>query len=305
MGWTERDIPDQTGRTALVTGANSGLGLATTRALAAAGAEVVLGCRNLARAEEAVRHVRRRVPDGRLRILEMDLGDLSSVERAASMLDGPLDLLVANAGVMGGPMQTTVDGFERQMGINHLGHFALVGRLLPHLHDREGSRIVVVSSIAALRDTLDVDDLDTTRSPDWTVAYGASKQANAVHAQELHRRLTATGSPTIALAAHPGVATTNLGDNMFPEWLRPILAVPGRLVLNSARQGARPQLRAATDPVVRGGEYYGTSRFGQQVSGPAVPVAHPPRVDDPALGRDLWDVSVALTGVDPGLPPAD
>lgn len=301
MAWTERDIPDQSGRTALVTGANSGLGLATARALAGAGAQVVMACRSIARAEDAASQIRRRVPDADLRILEVDLGSLSSVRDATATFDGPLDLLIANAGVMAGPRGMTEDGFERQMGINHFGHFAFIGALLPQIMDVPGSRIVMVSSVAARSDTLDVDDLDTTRNPAWMVAYGASKQANAVHAQELHRRLVRADSPTIALAAHPGVSMTGLGDGMFPEFLRPILAIPGRLVLNSATQGARPQLRAATDPDAVGGQYYGSSQLGQQMRGPAKLVPLPPRADDPDLGEHLWDASVARTGIDPGI----
>lgn len=300
MAWTERDIPDQTGRTAVITGANSGLGLATTRALAGAGARVVMACRSIARAERAAGRIRREVPGADLRILEVDLGSLASVREATAAFHGPIDLLIANAGVMAGTRTMTEDGFERQMGINHFGHFAFISGLLPQMTDVCGSRIVLVSSIAARNDTLDVEDLDTTRNPEWMVAYGASKQANAVHAQELHRRLVRSGAATTALAAHPGVSMTGLGDGMFPEFLRPILAIPGRIVLNSARQGARPQLRAATDPDASGGQYYGSSQLAQ-MRGPAKQVPLPPRADDPDLGEHLWDASVARTGVDPGI----
>lgn len=302
--WTEHDIPDLRGRRAIVTGANAGLGLAMTEALAAAGAVVIMACRSLTRAEEARGRVRRRVPDGDIRVMELDLGSLDSVGDFASSLDGELDVLINNAGVMGGPRTTTVDGFESQMGINHLGHFALVGHLLPRMLQIPGSRVVTVSSLAALNDTLDVDDLDTTRSPEWMVAYAASKQANAVHAVELDRRLQAGRHETRALAAHPGLAATSLFDHMFPGSLRPIAKplarLVGSIVFNSSREGARPLLRAATDPTAVGGTYYGPASFGQK-RGPAVAVPLPPRAADPELGRDLWEASVALTGVTPHL----
>lgn len=302
MAWTEASIPDLNGRTAIITGANSGLGLAMTEALGRAGATVIMACRSLNRAEDARGRVRRKVPDGDVRIMEVDLGSLASVRAFAEAVDGPVDLLINNAGVMGGERSSTVDGFESQMGINHLGHFALVALLLPQMIDVAGSRIVTVSSIAALGDTLDADDLDTTRSPEWMVAYGASKQANAVHAVELERRLRAGGHQTMALCAHPGLATTSLFDHLIPSVIRPVMApvahVVGGIVFNTSKQGARPVLRAAVDPDAQGATYYGPASLGQK-RGPAVRVPLPPRADDVELGKHLWDASAALTGVNP------
>jgi NAD(P)-dependent dehydrogenase (short-subunit alcohol dehydrogenase family) len=294
--WTAADIPDQTGRVVIVTGANAGLGLATTAALAGRGATVVMACRDGGRAEAARTTVRNEHPDADLAIELLNLADLDSVRAFADAIDGPVDLLINNAGVMGGPRGTTPAGFERQMGINHLGHFALTGLLVDRLRDVPGSRIVTVASLAAESDSLDLDDLQTRRAADWGTAYQASKQANAVFALELQRRLAASGAETISLAAHPGISATSLSDDMVPSPLRAPVRWALSAVVNSAEQGALPQLRAATDPHARGGDYYGPDGFRAMRGGPARQPL-PPRADDRPLGRELWQRSEELTGV--------
>lgn len=294
--WAARDIPDQRGRTVVVTGANAGLGLATTRALARRGARVIMACRNTDKASAAARSVRAGQPDADVHVAALDLADLSSVRSFAASIDRDVDLLINNAGVMGGPRQHTGEGFEQQMGINHLGHFALTGLLLDRMTTVVGSRVVTVSSIAAESDTLDVDDMDSERTASWNDAYGASKQANAVFAVELQRRLAASGAQAISLAAHPGVSATNLADHMVPSVLRRPFGLLMGLVVNSAEQGALPQLRAATDPDARGGEYYGPDGF-RSMRGQPERQALPPRAGDPDLGRRLWQRSEQVTGV--------
>lgn len=295
--WTAADIPDQTGRVAVVTGANAGLGLATVRALAGRGATVLMACRSRERAEAARRSVLADDPDADLVVAELDLARLESIHAFADGLDREIDLLVNNAGVMGSPRGTTPEGFERQMGINHLGHFALTGLVLDRIRSVDDSRIVTVSSLAAERDSLRLDDLQTERADDWGTAYQASKQANAVFAVELERRLRLAGDETISLAAHPGLSATNLADGMVPGPLRGPLRWAMSTVANSAADGALPQLRAATDPTARGGEYFGPDGFHAMRGRAAARQPLPPRSADADLARALWERSQELTGV--------
>ena len=311
MGWDFDDIPAQTGRTALVTGANSGLGAQVALALARRGARVLVGARNPEKGTRAVQEIGRQAPDGSAELLEVDLASLASVERAAGEVAervDRLDLLVNNAGIMMVPRGETEDGFERQLGTNHLGHFALTGRLLPLLQASDGSRVVTTSSLAAVGAQIRFDDLQSERSYSRTGAYGQSKLANLLFALELQRRLEAAEAPVASLAGHPGVASTGLVagpvDNL-PAPVRPVAYALAQgltsVLAQSDADGALPLLRAATAPDAQGGEYYGPSRLRQQRGAPER-VDVPDAADDVDTARRLWETSEDLTGVRYDLP---
>jgi NAD(P)-dependent dehydrogenase (short-subunit alcohol dehydrogenase family) len=295
--WTTSDIPDQTGRTAIVTGANTGLGFQTVTALAAHGAHVVLAVRNLDKGKDAVQKIAAASTGGAVTLQELDLTSLSSVRAAADELrskhDG-IDLLINNAGVMWTPKSITNDGFELQFGTNHLGHFALTGLLLDRLLPTQGSRVVTVSSVGhRMRAAIHFDDLQWERSYSRVGAYGQSKLANLLFTYELQRRLAPRGT-TIAAAAHPGGSNTELSRNM-PAPLRVATAAMAPL-FQRADIGALPTLRAATDPDVHGGQYFGPDGFGQMRGYPKV-VSSSDQSHDESLQRRLWEVSEKLTGV--------
>ena len=299
--WTADDVPDQAGRTALVTGANSGIGFEAARVLAERGAAVVLACRTPAKAEAAAERIRQKAPEAQLRVLELDLSSLASVRAAAGKLaaDGaPLDLLVNNAGVMYPPFTLTEDGFELQFGTNHLGHFALTGLLLDRLLAAPaGARVVTVSSMGHRSGPIRFDDFHFSQGYNRVRAYGQSKLANLMFTFELQRRLEAAGTPAAALAAHPGGANTDLGRHS-PLVLRlgmRISWLPNPFV-QSAERGALPTLRAATDPTAVGGEYYGPGGL-LQITGYPVKVGSNARSRDVDAQRRLWDASERMTGV--------
>lgn len=294
--WTTANIPDQSGRTAVVTGANTGLGLETAKALAAKGSHVVLAVRNLTKGEAAVEWISRSVPAASLELQRLDLGSLGSVREAADEIrtkHETIDLLINNAGVMTPPRETTSDGFELQFGTNHLGHFALTGLLLDRLLPAVGSRIVTVSSIGhRFAPGIRFEDLQWERRYNRLQAYGQSKLANLLFTYELQRRLT--GTRTIAAAAHPGGSRTELTRN-----LPPVVGAVTKLVeplFQSADMGALPTLRAATDPDVLGGQYFGPDGFAEQRGYPKV-VASSTASHDTAAQHRLWAVSEELTGV--------
>jgi len=298
-GFTEADVPDQSGKCFIVTGANAGVGFELSRVLAARGARVLLGCREKGRAEEAIARIKQITPSANLAWLPLDLGDIESLRAAAAKAsqESRIDALINNAGIMYPPLTRTKQGFESQFGVNHLGVFALTSLLLPKLAETQGSRIVVTSSIAHLKAKIDWDDLNAERSYSKVARYGASKLANALFFFELDRRLRANRSPVTAIGVHPGVANTSLGRHMgAAQWAGPIVG----LLLNSADKGAWPALLAATGTVKPGG-YCGPTGFGG-IRGVAGEAKRAPLAEDPALARRLWDVSVAMTGVDPGLP---
>ncbi len=304
MTWTERDVPDQTGRPAIVTGSNTGLGFDTARVLAARGAQVVLACRDTTKADAAAARIRAQTPNAQVSVQKLDLGSLASVREAAAELAAAhprIDLLINNAGVMYPPKSTTADGFELQFGTNHLGHFALTGLLLGNLLPVEGSRVVVVASIAHnIRAKIDFADLQWERRRyDRVAAYGQSKLANLMFAYDLQRRLAAAaqaqGTKTIAVAAHPGVAATELTRHVPGAGLPGVSWVFGR-ILNTAEMGALPTLRAATDPAVRGGQYWGPDGF-REMRGYPVLVGSSTQSTDVALQQRLWQVSEELTGI--------
>ena len=295
--WSEADIPDQTGRVAIVTGANSGLGLETARQLAASGATVVLACRSPERSAAAIEDIRSTVPDARLELQQLDLASLDSVRDAADELRAGfdrIDLLVNNAGVMYTDRELTKDGFELQFGTNHLGHFALTARLLDRLLPVEGSRVVTVASLGHWAPfPFDLDDVRATGSYNRFAAYSRSKLANLLFAYELHRRLTAAGARTLSVAAHPGGSDTELarhvpGMGFMRRWMSPLA--------QSAAMGALPSLRAATDPAVTGGQYLGPGRLFETRGHPVV-VRSSSRSQDPELQERLWRRSEELTGV--------
>ncbi|MFD0691733.1 oxidoreductase [Actinomadura fibrosa] len=292
--WTADDIPDLTGRRAIVTGANSGIGYHTALQLARHGASVVLACRSAERGQAAFDRMRAAVPDGDLALGSLDLADLASVREFASRhAERPLDLLVNNAGVMALPHRTTADGFEMQFGTNHLGHFALTGLLLPALRAATSPRVVTVTSGFAWAGRLRFDDLQGERRYGKWTAYGQSKLANLLFTRELARRFPDVTS----VAAHPGFAATNLqqaGPRMEGNSLMERLSGLGNAVMaQSAASGALPTLYAATAPDVEPGACYGPRLL--QFRGAPTKVITPPHADRPADGKRLWQISETLT----------
>ena len=301
--WTEQSIPDLAGRTFVVTGATSGLGWETARALSQHGAHVVVGGRTEAKARQAIDRIGATDPSGTLAPWAVDLSDLDSVADAAARLrdeESRLDGLVNNAGIMWTPYGTTAQGFEQQLGVNHLGHFALTGHLLPLLLATDRSRVVTVSSTGHRPGRIDFDDLQSERSYSPYRAYFQSKLANLLFTTELQRRLDAAGSSTLALAAHPGGSNTNLGHET-PGGLRGtlyrLLRPLSGAVAQSAAMGALPQLRAATDPTATGNQYFGPDGFAETRGYPVL-VDRSDRAKDAATAARLWEVSTQLTGVD-------
>ncbi len=298
--WSVHDIPDQSGRVAVVTGANSGLGHVTARELARKGARVVLACRSEARGREARDRIVAEVPGAQVELRLLDLGDLGSVrEFARSFPYDRLDLLVNNAGVMALPYATTADGFETQFGVNHLGHFALTGLLLPALLDAPGARVVTVSSPMHAMANIDIHDLNSEHRYRRWLAYARSKTANLLFTHELARRLAAHGAEPVAAAAHPGYAATDLqtrGPRMAgrrgSEWF---MRIGNRLFAQSAEAGALPLLYAATAPDVRPDSFTGPG-FAMWRGAPAPSWRAPWTLDDRA-GELLWAASERLTGV--------
>ncbi|MDT5072931.1 MAG: hypothetical protein QOH82_2251 [Mycobacterium sp.] len=292
MHWTTTDIPDQSGRTAVVTGANTGLGYETAAALAARGAHVVLAVRNLDKGKAAADLIVRRYPGAEVRLQELDLTSLESVREAANQLRAAhdrIDLLVNNAGVMMTPKSTTKDGFELQFGTNHLGHFALTGRLLDRLLATPGSRVVTVSSMGHRAGRIRFDDLQSERRYHRLSAYGQSKLANLLFTYELQRRLA--GTNTVAVAAHPGGSSSELS-----RYLPSAVQLVFRPLEQDTEMGALPTLRAATDPDATGGQYFGPGGFAEMRGYPKV-VASNGRSHDGAVQRRLWTVSEDLTRV--------
>ena len=296
--WTTTDIPDQTGRVAVITGANTGLGYETAAVLAAKGARVVLAVRNLDKGKDAAALISKRNPSADVVLQELDLTSLDSIRAAAEQLRSDhdrIDLLINNAGVMWTPKSTTKDGFELQFGTNHLGHFAFTGLLLDRLLPVAGSRVVTVSSIGhRIRAAIHFDDLQWEHSYNRVAAYGQAKLANLLFTYELQRRLAPHGT-TIAAAAHPGGSRTELSRNL-PSPLRSVFNFVEPLVSQDAATGALPQLRAATDPGVHGGQYYGPDGLGEMRGHPKV-VSSSAKSHDVEVQKRLWAVSEELTGV--------
>ena len=298
-------MPDQTGRTVVVTGANTGVGFAVARALAGHGARVVLACRDLGKAADAAARIVDAFPRIAARVISLDLASLASVREAATELRSEysaIDLLINNGGVMEPPYHRTRDGFELTLATNHLGHFALTGLLLSRLMETQGSRIVTVSSEGHARGMIDFDDLQSEVGYRPAAAYCQSKLANLLFTYELDRRLRAAGTHTNALACHPGIVLTNLyrtRSKLERALLSPRLRRLNSRLVQSTQMGALPILRAATDPNAQGGEFYGPPGRGY--------IGHPVRVQSSARSRDehtqrrLWRESELLTGVTYGI----
>ena len=293
--WTTDDVPDQHGRLAVVTGANTGLGFETAQVLAGRGASVVLAVRDIDKGKRAAARIAGTAPGADVTVQPLDLTSLDSIRATADELGAAqprIDLLINNAGVMFTPKQTTSDGFELQFGTNHLGHFALTGLLLEQMLPVPDSRVVTVSSIMhRVRARINFDDLRGERSYSRVAAYSQSKLANLMFTYELQRRLSGAGT-TVAVAAHPGLANTELTRNT------PAIAAffYARVISQNAAMGALPTLRAATDPGVLGGQYYGPGRFFGARGYPK-PAQSSGRSRDTAIQRRLWTVSEELTGV--------
>ena len=301
--WTTIDIPDQSGRVAIVTGANSGLGSETALALAAKGAHVVLACRDAAKAQSALQAIRAANPAASVEVMALDLASLASVRAFAEAFVAQherLDLLCNNAGVMAIPQRRTEDAFEMQLGTNHLGHFALTGLLLTRLLETPRARVVVVSSSVHRAGRMHWDDLQLERSYRKWRAYAQSKLANLLFAFELDRRLRKASASVISVAAHPGYAATNLqyvGARMEgARFFERLLALGNRFLAQSAAMGALPTLYAATAPEVQGGDYFGPAGLGETWGHPRK-VGSTARAENLADATRLWERSEALTGV--------
>jgi NAD(P)-dependent dehydrogenase (short-subunit alcohol dehydrogenase family) len=300
--WTAADVPDQHGRTAVITGATGGLGLETARVLAGRGATVVLAGRDPVKLDTAASQIRSAKPDASVHMAEVDLASLESVKKAAAELAARypnLALLINNGGVMFPPYGLTKDGYELQFGTNHLGHFALTGLLMPQLLAAPGSRVVTVSSNAHRGGRINFEDLNSSRRYRRTSAYGQSKLANLMFTYELQRRLAAAEAQTIALAAHPGTARTDLTRHMSGvanAAMGPRFSTLNSWFVQDAPMGALPILRAATDPAAVGGTYYGPDGFGQLTGYPAV-VTSTTRSHNRQVQRRLWVESEQLTGI--------
>jgi NAD(P)-dependent dehydrogenase (short-subunit alcohol dehydrogenase family) len=297
--WTAEQIPDQHGRTAIVTGANSGLGFIVARELARSGARVIIASRDEVRGARAMGVIKAAHPAAHVEVAPLDLASLASVRAFASQFragDNRLDLLVNNAGIMAAPHARTADGFELQFGTNHLGHFALTGLLMPAFNQRLGTRVVTVSSDLHKGGQIRFDDLQGEQHYSRWGAYGQSKLANLLFALELDRRLKAAGLPMISVAAHPGYSATNLQFNGPPLHERIAMSIANRLVAQSAAMGALPSLYAATYPDLQGGSYFGPDG-PREIRGHPTLVHPSERAKDAATAKRLWEISEKLTGV--------
>ncbi len=291
--WTAENIPDLTGKVAVVTGANSGIGYEMARALAGKAATVILACRNKDKGEAAVRQIEREYPPAKAELMPLDLADLAAVRRFAGEFTrryDRLDILINNAGIMAPPFAKTADGFEAQFGANHLGHFALTGLLLDRIVHAPRARVVTVSSGGHRFGQIDFDNLNAEKGYDGQRAYAQSKLANLLFMYELQRRFEAAGVDAIAAAAHPGWTATNLQVHWrMVRMLNPLIA-------QQPKMGALPALYAATAPDVQGGDYYGPGGW-QELRGYPTKVQSSDRSHDAAVAARLWTISEELTGV--------
>lgn len=296
-GFTSDHVPNQSGQTILVTGANSGLGFETAKVLVDKGARVLLGCRSEEKAIEAIKLIQQDHPNADLGFIELDQASLSSVKKAAKAVEKEkrLDVLINNAGIMGPPYELTTDGFESQFGVNHLGTFALTNLLLPKLQKSKKSRVVITSSLAHKGGNIHFKDINAEKRYNSWERYAQSKLANIIHATELDRRLKATGSETIVTCCHPGIASTELARHL-PAVAQVFLPLVG-LFLNTAAQGAWATLAAATGRGVIGGSYYGPKGLGEW-SGKVGEASRTRRSKDEELGDQLWALSAEMTDTD-------
>ena len=300
--WTVQQIPSQTGKTALVTGANSGIGYQAALALARHGAHVLLLCRNVAKGQAALERLHREAPRAAAELVEVDMASLASIRSFAAAFarrEIPLDLLINNAGVMALPKrEVTADGFERQFGTNHLGHFALTGLLMPQLLSAPAPRVVTVASLAHRNGKIDFDNLQSQRGYKPLAAYGESKLANILFARELDQRARAAHSRLLSLAVHPGISMTNILENGpgTRNFRAIVLRILGPIMVQPDAAGALPTLYAATSPDANGGDYIGPDGF-QEFKGSPVVVQPRSQALDEVVGKRLWTASEELTGV--------
>jgi len=300
--WSTRDIPDLTGKVIIVTGANSGIGFEAAKEFARKGAQTILACRSLDKAQRALNQIQAEVSTAKVEVMQLDLASQRSIHGFAEAFKSEydhLDVLVNNAGIMMVPYGTTEDGFERQFGTNHLGHFALTGLLIDLLKNTPNSRVVNVSSNGHRQGIMDFDNLMFENGKGYSRmdAYGRTKLANLLFTYELQRRFEETGMNTIATAAHPGLTNTALADHFFGvKFLRPILQPFLGRVLQNASMGALPTLRAAVDPTARGGQYFGPGGPGE-TSGYPIVVQSNRASHNKSDARQLWQISEKLTGV--------
>ena len=299
-GFTESDVTDQSGKTIVITGANTGLGYEAARVLSAKGARVIIACRSQQKAEDAIARIEKE--NGRVDVshVALDLGDLSSVSNCADQLqsEDKIDILINNAGIMVPPYELTTDGFESQFGVNHLGPFALTGLLLDKLAAAPAPRVVNTSSMAHHRGKIYFGDINAENGYRAIPRYAMSKLANLLFTYELQRRLEASGQHTLSVACHPGIADTELSRyipallNMLTPLMKPLF--------NTAASGAWPTLCAATSDDIRGGDYIGPTKR-RETAGPAVKVRSNRASRDQDVAQRLWDLSIEMTGVDPGI----
>lgn len=294
-----KNIPSQKGKIAIVTGANSGLGLETAKALAKKDFVVVMACRNLQKAKDAKAGILKEYPSSTLDCMVLDLSNLQSVRDFSEeflVQYSQLDLLVNNAGIMMPPYFTTKNGFESQFGTNYLGHFLLTGLLIDCLEKTSGARIISLSSLAHKWGDIYFNDLSFKNGYDKRKAYGQSKLACLLFTYELDRRLKKNDSTTLSIAAHPGVSTTNL-TRFMPKWTNGIMKVLGKIVFQDAKHGSEPTLMAAFDPSAEGGEYYGPSGIGE-LKGTAKKVSSNKNSHNLDKAKKLWELSEALVDID-------
>jgi NAD(P)-dependent dehydrogenase (short-subunit alcohol dehydrogenase family) len=299
--WTNESIPDLTGKIVIVTGANSGIGFEAAREFARSGAHVILASRNLDKIKDALKEIQVEHPQAKAEIIRLDLASINSIQDFVKTFKSnydKLDILLNNAGIMMVPHGTTEDGFEKQFGINHLGHFALTGLMIDYLLKTPGSRVVNVSSNAHYTGEVNFSDLMYENGEKYNPqkAYSRSKLANLLFTYELQRRLDARNAEVIAIAAHPGISNTSLADHFFQRWfLKPIRPLMG-VFFQSAAMGALPSIRAAVDSSVIGGQYFGPDGSGERSGFPVVVKSNPAshNLDD---ARKLWEISEELTGI--------
>ena len=289
MSWKSENIPDLTGRIAVITGATSGLGLSSAKALAAKGAHVIMTARNPAKGEAVVEQVRSMVPEASVEVRPLDTSSLESVKAFAATVSSPVDLLLNNAGIMAIPFSQSVDGYEMHIATNHLGHFALTASLLESLKAAPAARVVTISSVAAKQTAMSFEDITTETGYEKWSAYARSKLANLLFTAELDRRLRDVGSTISALAAHPGLSDTNL----FPQDSGRVGGIVKRIA-QSADAGALPQLFAATSSTAQSGQYYGPS-FAEFRGGPKL-LKVPKQAIDQGQAIALWNQSMEVTG---------
>jgi NAD(P)-dependent dehydrogenase (short-subunit alcohol dehydrogenase family) len=301
QNWTINDIPDLKGKTIIVTGGNSGLGLESVKAFAEKDAKVIMACRTAAKGELAKKQILEIYPKADISVMEIDLTDLNSVKNFATKFKathGQLDVLLNNAGIMMVPYGLTKDGFEKQVGTNHLGHFALTGLLLELLRKTPKSRVVNVSSIAHKSGVMDYDNLLYVNGKDYSPmkAYSRSKLSNLLFTYELQRFFELNKIDCMAVAAHPGVSDTHLFDHAAPKWALKLLRPLSLIMIQPAAMGCLPELRASVDPKVKGGEFYGPDGKREMKGYPVLAVSIPASHDKESA-RKLWEASETLTGI--------